>query len=486
MAAKTVLAVDLGAESGRVMGVRFDGATLALDEIHRFPNRPVFVGDTLHWDVLDLWRNIKEGIEAGKERRPAALGVDAWGVDFALLDAQGTLISTPVHYRDRRTDGMPERVFAKVPRREVFEQTGIQIMPINTLYQIASMVEAGSPLLEIADTFLTIPDLFNYWLSGAKVCEYSNATTTQMFDTSAGAWAVDMLRRLDIPTEMLPKVVPPGTSIGAYGGIPVIAPACHDTGSAVAGVPATKPNFGYISSGTWSLAGIETRAPIVTPEAAKANVTNEGGAFGTIRLLKNVMGLWLVQQCRATWREQGENYSYAELVELARQAPPLRSLVDPNDPGFLPPGDHPARVRALCEQTGQPAPQGPGETVRAVLESLALAYHDVFRRLEAVSGQQVEVIHIVGGGSQNDLLNQMTADATCKPVLAGPVEATVIGNALVQLIALGEFDGLSDARQAEANMAGMKRYEPEHTAEWDRAYERYKEMLSRRSDQKAG
>jgi rhamnulokinase len=478
MAAKTVLAVDLGAESGRVMGVRFDGAALALDEIHRFPNRPVFVGDTLHWDVLDLWRNIKEGVEAGRAGRPAALGVDAWGVDFGLLDAQGVLISTPVHYRDRRTDGMPERVFAKVPRREVFEGTGIQIMQINTLYQIASMVEAGSPLLDIADTFLTIPDLFNYWLSGAKVCEYSNATTTQMFDTRAGEWAVDMLRRLDIPTGILPEVVQPGTQIGTYDGIPVIVPACHDTGSAVAGVPATEQNFGYISSGTWSLTGVETTAPIVTPEAAEANVTNEGGAFGTIRLLKNVMGLWIIQQCRATWREQGASYSYAELVELAREAPALRSLVDPNDPGFLPPGDHPARVRALCEGTGQPAPQGPGETVRAVLESLALAYRDVFERLEAVSGQAVDVIHIVGGGSQNDLLNQMTADATCKPVLAGPVEATVIGNALVQFIALGEFGGLSEARRAAAHMAGMKRYEPEHTAEWGRAYERYKEMLS--------
>jgi rhamnulokinase len=486
MAAKTVLAVDLGAESGRVMGVRFDGSALTLDEIHRFPNRPVSVRDTLHWDVLDLWRNIKEGVEAGRAKRPAGVGVDAWGVDFALLDAQGSLIASPVHYRDSRTDGVPERVFAKVPRREVFERTGIQIMQINTLYQIASMVEAGSPLLDIADTFLTIPDLFNYWLSGAKVCEYSNATTTQMFDTTAGEWAVDMLRRLDIPTGMLPEVVQPGTQIGVYDGIPVIAPACHDTGSAVAGVPATEPNFGYISSGTWSLAGIETGAPIVTPEAAEANVTNEGGAFGTIRLLKNIMGLWIVQQCRATWREQGERYSYAELVEMARAAPPLRSLVDPNDPGFLPPGDHPARVRALCEGTGQPAPQKPGETVRAVLESLALAYRDVFERLEAVSGQTVDVIHIIGGGSQNDLLNQMTADATCKPVLAGPVEATVIGNALVQLISLGEFGGLSEARRAAASMAGMKRYEPERPAEWERAFERYKEMLSRRSDQKAG
>jgi len=473
MTTRTVLAVDLGAESGRVMGVQFDGAALTLNEITRFPNSPVRVCDTLHWNILDLWQQITAGIEAGKADQPASVGVDTWGVDFALLDAQSCLISMPVHYRDQRTDGMLEKVFAKVPRLEVFEQTGIQIISINTLYQLASMVEAKSPLLDIAETFLTIPDLLNYWLSGAKVCEYSNATTTQMFNTTSSGWAGDLLERLDIPVEMLPEVIQPGTRLGTYNGIPVIAPACHDTGSAVAATPATNQNFGYISSGTWSLAGIEAPSPIVTPEAAAANITNEGGVFGTIRLLKNVMGLWIIQQCRATWREQGQDYSYAELVELARKAPPLRSIVNPNDSIFLPPGDHPAKVRTLCRQSSQPVPETPGAIIRTVLESLALAYRDVFEKLEAVSRQTVEAIHIIGGGSQNELLNQMTADATGKPVLAGPVEATVIGNALMQLITLGELGNLSDARQVVANMIGLKRYEPNQTAEWVEAFHRY-------------
>ncbi len=477
MATKTVLAVDLGAESGRVMSVQFDGMALTLNEINRFPNKPVFVRDTLHWNVLDLWQNITAGIEAGKVHQPAGVGVDTWGVDFALLDSQGSLISLPVHYRDRRTDGMPEKVFAKVPRTKIFEQTGIQIMQINTLYQLASMVEAKSPLLDIADTFLTMPDLLNYWLSGAKVGEYSNATTTQMFNTSTGEWAIDILKQLDIPVDILPEIVQPGTRLGnKYDGIPVIAPACHDTGSAVAAIPASSPNFGYISSGTWSLAGIEAPSPIVTPEAAEANITNEGGVFGTIRLLKNLTGLWIVQQCRATWHEQGQTYSYAELVEQARQAVPLTAIINPNDPIFLPPGDHPAHVRSLCEKTNQPIPQYPGEVIRVVLESLALAYRDVFEKLEAVSGQSIDVIHIIGGGSQNELLNQMTADATGKPVLAGPVEATVTGNALMQLISLGELGGLAEARQVVANMAGMKRYEPAQSTEWELAFEQYKTL----------
>jgi len=476
MSDTTVLAIDLGAESGRVMSVQFDGESIKLDEIKRFANNPVTVQGSLYWNVLDLWQNITTGIEAGKSHKPASIGVDTWGVDFALLDAQDKLIGMPVHHRDKRTNGMMDNVFAKIPRREVFEQTGIQIMQINTLYQMAALVEAKSPQLGITDTFLTIPDLLNFWLSGAKVSEYTNATTTQMFNTSTGQWANDMLKQLDIPTNILPEVVQPGTKLGTYEGIPVIAPACHDTGSAVAAVPAMSANFGYISSGTWSLAGIETLSPIMTPEAAQANITNEGGVFSTIRLLKNVMGLWIVQQCRATWQSQGECYSYAELVELAKQTPSLKSIINPNDSSFLAPGDHPKQIRYLCEKSNQYVPESPGEIIRTVLESLALAYRDVFEKLEAVSGQSLDVIHIIGGGSQNGLLNQLTADATEKPIIAGPVEATVIGNALMQLITLGELGGLSEARQVVAKMQGMKRYEPNHSAEWEDAIERYKTL----------
>jgi len=476
MASKTVLAVDLGAESGRVMAVQFDGKSLELREIARFPNRPVKLRNVLHWNMLDLWQNITAGIEAGKQYQPASIGVDTWGVDFCLLDSQDNLIGLPVHHRDLRTDGMMDRVFTKVPRGEVFAQTGIQFMPINTLYQLTSMVECKSPQLKIAETFLTIPDLLNFWLSGAKVSEYSNATTTQMFNTGTGQWARDLLERLGIPVKMLPEVVQPGTRLGVYDDIPVIAPACHDTGSAVAAVPAVSESFAYISSGTWSLAGIEVATPMINEAALEANVTNEGGVFGTIRLLKNVMGLWIIQQCRATWQAMGIEFSYPELVQLAEAALPLRSLINVNHGDFLPHGDHPAHIKAFCEKSGQPVPRSPGEIVRTVFESLALAYRDVFEKLEAVSGRSIDVIHIIGGGSENSLLNQMTADATGKPVLAGPVEATVIGNALMQFIALGELSNLQEARKLVGQMKSVKRYEPNHSAEWEAAFDRYKQL----------
>ena len=472
----TVLAVDLGAESGRVMAVHFDGQSLKLDELHRFPNTTVNVRGTLHWDFLRLWSDIQTGIDKGKALNPAGIGVDTWGVDFGLLDTQGRLIGNPVHYRDARTNGMMETVFARVPQADVFKQTGIQFMPINTLYQMMSLVESQSPQLQIADTFLTAPDLLNYWLTGRKVCEFSNATTTQMFNPSTGTWAFDMLETLGIPTHILPKIVPPGTPLGTYDGIPVIVPACHDTGSAVAAVPTQTPDYAYISSGTWSLVGLEIDEPVISTAALEANVTNEGGVYGTYRLLKNVVGLWIIQQCRAVWQQQGHHYSYAELVQLAQSAPPLRSLIAPNDLLFLPPGDHPANVRTFCERTNQPIPETPGQVVRCVMESLALAYRDVVERLLAVSGRTAEIIHIVGGGTQNELLSQMTANATGLPVVAGPIEATVIGNALVQLIALGELSDIREARQLAAQVDALKQYNPHETQRWDEAYERYKQL----------
>lgn len=460
MAQKTVLAVDLGAESGRVTAVNFDGRTLHLEELHRFPNTAVSAHHTLYWDILHLWRGIQTGIEKGKALRPASIGVDTWGVDFALLDRQDNLLGNPVHYRDGRTVGMMERAFASVPQAEIFAQTGIQFMPINTVYQLLSLVASRSPHLQMAGTFLTIPDLLNFWLTGVKVCEFSNATTTQLFNPGDGRWATDLMARLDIPFTIFPEIVPPGTRLGAYEGIPVIAPACHDTGSAVAAVPARTDNFAYISSGTWSLVGLEIDRPILTAEALAANVTNEGGVYGTYRLLKNVAGLWILQQCRAQWAAEGHTYSYNELVQMARAVDGVTAVFNPNDPLFLPPGDHPQRIRELCHQTGQPVPETPGEVVRAVLQSLAQAYRQVLVELTAVSGRTISAIHIVGGGSQNELLNQLTAHATGLPVIAGPVEATIIGNALVQLISLGEIADLTQARQVVAGMAELKRYEP--------------------------
>lgn len=462
MTTKTVLAVDLGAESGRVMAVEFNGRSLHLQELHRFPNLSATIHGTLYWDFLYLWREIQAGIEKGKALHPASIGVDTWGVDFALLDAQGRLLGNPVHYRDGRTDGLMEKAFAKVPKEEIFAQTGIQFMPINTLYQLMSLAETISPQLQIAHTFLTAPDLLNYWLTGAKVCEFSNATTTQMVNPITGQWATPLLEKLGIPTHIFPEIVPPGTWLGHYEGIPVIAPACHDTGSAVAAVPTQTADFAYISSGTWSLVGLEMERPILTQAALKANLTNEGGVNYTYRLLKNVAGLWILQQCRAQWEREGEAYSYAELAQMAADTPAPHPRINPNDPVFLSPGNHPQHIRDLCQQNRQPIPQTKGAVVRCVLESLAGAYQEVLKELTAVSHHPPSIIHIVGGGAQNELLNQLTADATGLPVVAGPVEATVMGNALVQLMALGEISNLAEGRQLVAESAVLKTYQPKN------------------------
>lgn len=460
MSALTVLAVDLGAESGRVMAVHFDGQSLRLEELHRFPNVTVNVQGTLHWDFLRLWTDIQQGIGLGKRFAPASLGVDTWGVDFGLLDSQGRLLGNPVTYRDSRTDGVMDRAFASVSSSEIFAQTGIQFMPINTLYQMISLVESGSPQLAAAQTFLTAPDLLNYWLTGAKVCEFSNATTTQMYNPRTGDWAWDLLDAFAIPRRVFPEVVQPGTRLGMYEGIPVIAPACHDTGSAVAATPLGSPRSAYISSGTWSLVGLEVAAPVINDAALTANVTNEGGVYGTYRLLKNVMGLWIVQQCRAAWAAAGEELSYAELTRLAEQARSMETPLDPDDGRFLHPGDHPAHIRDWYAERGLAAPQTKGEIIRSVLEGLARRYADVLKSLTALTGQPADRVHIVGGGSQNRLLNQLTANAAGLPVTAGPVETTVLGNALVQLISLGELAGMQQARQLVAQMGGQEAFTP--------------------------
>ncbi|MCY4089876.1 MAG: rhamnulokinase [Caldilineaceae bacterium] len=465
----TVLAIDIGAESGRVMAVHFDGSGLELEEVHRFPNHALTVNGTLQWDILHLWREVQAGIarhSAHAAGPPASLGLDTWGVDFGLLDRNGDLIGNPVCYRDSRTEGMLEAVFAHVPRTEVFAQTGMQVLEINTLYQMMSLVERGSPHLQIATRFLTVPDLLNFWLSGVQVCEFSIASTTQMLNPFTRKWAGGLLDALGIPLRLFPEVVQPGTRLGTYEGIPVIAPACHDTGSAVAGVPVQAKNFAYISSGTWSLVGLEVAQPVVNEAALAVNASNEGGVYGTFRLLKNVMGLWLLQQCRAAWESAGRAYSYPQLVALAETADPLRSFVDPDDGRFLPPGDHPAHIRDFCALSGQPLPQSDAAIARCVFESLALAYRDVFIELGSLTGRKIEVIHVVGGGSRNRLLNQFTADATGIPVLAGPGEATVIGNALVQLISLGELANLEEGRQLVSEIGALERFEPVGQSAW--------------------
>ena len=477
----TVLAVDLGAESGRVVAAGFDGAQVTMDVVHRFPNVPVKIQGVLYWDVLRLWADIQDGLAAGQAHKPAAIGLDTWGVDIALLDAQGGLVSNPVHYRDECRRGMIEAAAKKVPREEIFETTGIQFMEINGLYQLVSMVENGSPLLDVAHTFLTIPDLFNYFLTGEKVCEFTNATTPQVYDPRAETWAFDMLARLGIPTHIFPEIVQPGTTLGQYQGVPVIAPACHDTGSAVAAVPADSPEFAYISSGTWSLLGVEIPTPIINSQALAANLTNEGGVGGTFRFLKNIMGLWIVQQCRAAYQAQGLDYDYETITTLAAEASPFGPLIDPDDQSFLPPGDMPARIAAFCRKTGQSPPEGVGPTVRCVLESLALKYRYFLDLIREISNTRVEVMHIVGGGSQNHLLCQMTANALRLPVSAGPVEATALGNTLVQWIGLGELGTLEEARTLIRDSFKPIIYEPQDAAQWEAAYSRFKAIIEQAS-----
>jgi rhamnulokinase len=417
----------------------------------------------LYWNVLNLFGEIKHGLaKAAGERdgQVASLGLDAWGVDYALLDRAGHLIGNPHHYRDSRTDGILDQAFAIVPREEIFEQTGIQFMQINSLYQLLAMSLSRSPKLEVASTFLMMPDLFNYWLTGHRVCEYTDASTSQCYDPRRGMWAYPLLEKLNLPRHIFPEIVQPGTDLGYLmpavaeelgisNSISVIAPGCHDTASAVAAVPmdeGAEANSAYISSGTWSLVGVEMDAPVINAQSLAYNFTNEGGVQNTIRLLKNVTGLWVVPECRRTWAHQGEALSYAELTHLAGQAAPFSAMIDSDDPSYLAPGDMPARIREYCQRTGQTPPDDNGAFVRCALESLALKYRWVIDKAEELIGRPITTLHIVGGGTQNRLLNQFAANATGRPVITGPVEATAIGNILLQMLALGQIGSLAEGR----------------------------------------
>jgi rhamnulokinase len=466
---KTVIAIDIGAESGRVMAVHLENGRLREQMISRFPMRVLHgqtTGASMQWDAAYLRQNVEQCLESARSMNPVSIGIDTWAVDFGLLDEHGTLIENPAHYRDSRTDGMMDEVFRIVPRETVFGQTGIQFMQINTLYQMMSLVRNRPELLKRAATFLTIPDLLNYWLTGSIACEFTNATTTQMLNPATGTWATDLMDALGIPTRLFPHIIQPGTRIGSYHDIPIIAPACHDTASAVAGVPASTRNYAYISSGTWSLVGLEIDQPLLTDAAYRANVTNEGGVAGTYRLLKNVMGLWIVQQCLETWKAQGAEYSYSELAQLAETATPLRTIIDVDDDRFLKPGDHPALIQQWCAEHSKPIPTSHAEIIRCVCESLAFKYARVLDTLKQISRRNVEVIHIVGGGSQNALLNQFTADATGIPVIAGPVEATVLGNAVVQFIANGELSDIAEARHLIRSSTAQQIFEPRQHERW--------------------
>jgi rhamnulokinase len=488
VAAVRMVSVDLGANSGRVAVGRFDGRRLRLDELKRFPNVPVQVHDRLYWDALRLYDGILEGLRAAAYdgERIASVAVDGWGVDFALLDQAGHLLGNPVHYRDPRTEKAFVEVGACVAPRELFQATGVQLLPINTVYQLWAMRAAGDPALEAASTMLMMPDLFHYWLSGAAAQEWTEATTTQCYDLGGRDWAWDVLDRLGLPKQLFGGVVPSGTVLGpvrpgvveatGLAGAVVIAAASHDTASAIAAVPFEAPGSLYLSSGTWSVLGTQVPSPVVDDHSYAANLTNEGGPFGSYQLMSNLTGLWLLQECQRAWSRSGQSWELQDLLALAEAAPPLRRLVDPNASAFVAPGDMPRRIAAACRSTGQDVPEDPGDVVRCILESLALLYRGTAEVLAAVSGMAPPALHIVGGGSLNALLCQWTADATGLPVWAGPAEASEVGNLLVQAIALGELASADEARSVVRESFPLALYEPAPNQAWDDAYERFKQL----------
>jgi len=485
------LTIDLGAESGRVILGTLQNGILVLNEIHRFTNGPVRQSDGLHWDLRQhLWREIKTGMRLAVEQTGqtlSSIGLDTWGVDFGLLDEHDRLLAPPFHYRDSRTNGMMEQAFGVVSRDEIYNRTGIQFMQINTLYQLIAM--AACHQLDSARSLLFIPDLLNFWLTGVKVNEYTIASTSQALNPFTRTWDFDLLRRFGIPERIFGRILPPGSILGnllpslaaetGCSTLPVVAVGSHDTASAVAGVPASGQDFIYLSSGTWSLMGMEVPDPVVTPASLAYNVTNEGGVNGTIRLLKNIMGMWLLQECRAEWARAGEKFSYDQLTALAADAPAFGPILQPNDHVFLEPGDMVKRIQQFCQQTGQRVPDGQGQITRCILESLALEYRRVAAQLEELSGRAASTIYIVGGGSRNGLLNQFTADCTGKTVVAGPVEATAAGNVLVQAIALGHIHNLQQGREIIRQSFTPQVFQPGDPAGWDEAYRRFtfKEVL---------
>jgi rhamnulokinase len=491
----TYLAFDLGAESGRAILGRFHSGRLSIEEIGRFRNEPVINNGGLHWDVSRLWAEMKSALRSVGSHgvnRLDGIGVDTWGVDYALLGKNGALLENPFHYRDTRTVGAMERALKILTPEMVYGITGIQFLPFNTLYQLYVAQLLTPRVLELAEHLVTIPDLFHFWLTRKIVCERTNASTTQFLDVHNREWSVDILRKLGIPTHLLPPLVDAGTNLGnllpeaaegvdALSGTTVIAPACHDTGSAFAAVRSSK-DVALISSGTWSLLGTELSSPIVTDEARHLNFTNEGGVGGTVRLLKNICGLWLLERCRKDWQREGKIIEYQELLTQAGAEAPLQHLVNPDDSSFVLPQHMPQAIAAFCAKSGQSKPIGPGQLTRTILESLALKYREVLESLEGLVGTKFQEIRIVGGGSRIDLLNQFTADATGRRVLGGPVEATALGNLAMQMVAMGAVASLSGARELISASFPVRVFEPGDTAPWEKAYQLFRAFPTNSTD----
>lgn len=483
-----VLAIDFGASGGRVMLGTYDGSRISAEEIHRFSNDPVIVNGTMYWDVLRLFFEIKQGlIKAKKYGKIDSLGVDTWGVDFGLLDESGYLLENPVHYRDSRTEGMLEKSFRLIPRETFYQLTGNQFMEINTAFQLLSLKEQRPDLLSRTDCLLLMPDLFNYFLSGVKKSERSIVSTTQMSNPCEAGWSMEVAEKLGLPKDILTEVVPTGTVLGpilpeireelGIEPMDVIAIAGHDTQSALTAVPAKEEDFIFVSCGTWSLFGTELEEPIVTSQSEKLNITNETGTEGKTSFLKNIIGLWLIQESRRQWRREGKEYSFSQLEEMAKQAEPFQCFIDPDAPEFVPAGNIPKRIREYCQRTGQKLPETEGEIVRCINESLALKYRYALEEIKTCTGKDYHAIHMVGGGTQSKLLCSFTACANGIPVIAGPIEATVYGNIAIQLMAKGKIADLKEARKVIADSEEPKTYQPEKTEEWNQAYKQYKKKI---------
>lgn len=482
---KNYIAVDLGAESGRVMTGRVGNQNLSLTECHRFINSPVEEAGTLRWDFSKLLSEVKSSIAKAvkiSKGAIAGIGIDTWGVDFGLIDKRGELIEKPYHYRDSRTDGMMEKAFDLMDKREIYENTGIQFMQLNTVYQLLSIKLNDPEKLTKVKHLMFMPDLFSYYLCGEIFSEYTQASTSQLMDMKTGQWAKVVFDKLDLPISIMPRIIRPATVVGKLkrelaaelgcGQIPVIAVGAHDTASAIAAVPAQEKNWAYLSSGTWSLMGIEIGEAIINDQTYVEQFTNEGGVEGSICFLKNIMGLWLVQECRRQWQREGTDMSYGEITAMAKKTAPFAAYVDPDYNTFLTPGDMPAKINSYLAQTGQEPIEDKGQMIRVILESLALKYREVLGKLETVLDNSIDVLHIVGGGIKNELLCQFTADATGKKVITGPMEATASGNIIIQAIAAGQVESLAQGRQIVRNCFELKEYLPRDTQAWGEAFKK--------------
>ncbi|MBR5156729.1 MAG: rhamnulokinase [Clostridia bacterium] len=487
-----VLAFDFGASSGRAMLFTFDGKKLEIEEMHRFSNDPVMINGSYHWDVLRLFFEIKKGISktlnAG-HKDIEAIGIDTWGVDYGLFDENGKLLGNPYHYRDERTNGMIELADEKVGKKYIFDQTGLQFNFFNTIFQLMAAKEQKDSTLPMAKKLLFIPDIFNYFLTGVMKNEYTESSTSMMLNPHTKKWNKELLDKLDIPSDILCDIIEPGTVLGELSDdiceelgcpkIPVIAVGSHDTASAVASVPVTEDySYAYISTGTWALMGAELDAPSVTEHSFKYNFTNEGGVCGKIRFLKNIMGLWIIQECRRQWEREGKELSFDDLEKAAWGAAPFESFIDPDYHDFATPGNMPQKIRNFCEKTGQKIPQTEGEVIRCAAQSLAMKCRMVADALEDVQGKKLEAVHMLGGGIKDTMVTSFVSNATGKRVIAGPVEATSTGNAVLQLMALGKISSLTEARTIIRDSFPIKVYEPQDSEEWNAAYEQFKKIAT--------